>query len=151
MKKLEAWVGSWTFVAVETTPDGKEEKFTGKVTGRMILDGAFLEERYEMQNESTKVMDKGMLLTGYDTETKSFVEHGFFKAGVTTKYTGKVDAKTRAMSAEAKNLEGKTAKGRSQRILADDGKTTISVFEEFKEDKNSWVPWLKVRATKVGN
>jgi hypothetical protein len=151
MKKLEAWVGSWTIVAVEKSPDGKEEKFTGKVTGRMILDGAFLEERYEMQNESTKVMDKGMLLTGYDSETKSFVEHGFFKPGVTTRYSGTVDAKTRAMSAEAKNAEGKTAKGRSRRTLADDGKTTVSVFEEFKEDTNSWVPWLNVRATNVGH
>jgi hypothetical protein len=151
MKKLAAWVGSWTIVAVEKSPDGKEEKFTGKVTGRMILDGAFLEERFEMQNESTKVVDKGMFLTGYDTETKSFVEHGFFKPGVTTRYSGTVDAKARAMSVTAKNAEGKTAKARSRRTIADDGKSTTSVWEEFHEDTKSWVPWFKGTGTKVGN
>jgi hypothetical protein len=148
MKKFAPWVGSWNVVA-----DGKyfsdvKREFTGKLTIRMILDGAFLEERFELQDKNGKV-EKGIILTGYDAETKTFFEHSYFGNGVATKASATVDGKSRGMSATEKNAEGKIE--RSRGTLAEDGKTSTGVWEEFHEDTKSWVPWFKTKASKVGN
>jgi hypothetical protein len=55
------------------------------------------------------------------------------------------------MAATEKNAQGKIEKSRSRGTLAEDGKTSMTVWEEFREDTNSWVPWFKSRGTKTGN
>ena len=45
-KRLEVWVGEWTYEGeAKETPIGPAGKFAGKLTGRMVLNGFFLEAR----------------------------------------------------------------------------------------------------------
>jgi hypothetical protein len=145
-QKLELWVGEWTYEGEsQTTFLGPGEKFTGRMTGRSILNGFGLEVVFNEHAPSGETQT--VEVDTYDPVTKSYPafsasSDGSFSQG---SFTVNGTVGTYEMSSVA---DGKQFKVRGTDAVAPDG-MSITNHGEISVDGKTWVPWFTQKATKV--
>jgi ketosteroid isomerase-like protein len=146
LQKLQLWVGEWSYEGEsQTTFLGPGEKFTGRMTGRSILNGFGLET---VDNEHAPSGDTQTVeVDTYDPVTKSYPyitvsSDGSFSQGSFT-VSGSV-----ATVEGSSMANGKRYKERDTDAVAPDG-MSLTRSGEVSEDGKTWVPWFTLKATKV--
>jgi ketosteroid isomerase-like protein len=145
-QKLQLWAGEWSYEGEsQTTFLGPSEKFTGRMTGRSILNGFGLESVFNEQWPSGEVQT--VEVNTYDPVTKSYPNisvssDGSFEQGSFT-VTGSV-----ATWAGTLMVNGKWYKDRGTDAVAPDG-MSITKHGEISVDGETWVPWFTLKAAKA--
>ena len=145
-QKLQLWFGEWTYEGeTYTTFLGPGGKFTGKMTGRPMLDGFGLESVFVERGPSGET--RTVEIDGYDPVAKNYPyacisNNGDLFRGVFT-VNGTV-AKWEGIAV----MKGKRFHDRGTDAVAPDG-MSISKGGEISEDGKTWVPSFTLRATKV--
>jgi len=145
-QNLNVWYGEWTYVGTSvTTPLGPGYQYTGRMTGRPVLDGFAGEFTYEEKGPAGEhhyleidFWDPGIKAYRYIfLGDDGYVERGSFtmKGGVTS-FEGAVA------------FEGKIFKGRGVETLAGDGLSLIKKFDLCADGK-TWLPYVESKYTKV--
>jgi hypothetical protein len=150
-KKLEMLTGEWKYEGeAELSPFGPAGKFAGKETNRMVLDGFFVESRWEDVGDSGYVM-KGVILTGYDPLSKKYVDYAFDNDGIVSVGSSTWDGKNLSSTSTRADRSGKIYKLKHSSIYSDDGKTRKGVSEYSEDDGQTWKLLRKLTATKLRN
>jgi len=144
--KLQLWFGEWNYEGEsQTTFLGPGEKFTGRMTGRSILNGFGLEAVFNEQWPSGEIQT--VEVDTYDPVTKSYPfisvsSDGSFSQGFFT-VNGSV-ATWEATSV----MDDKQFKDRGTDAVAPDG-MSITKHGEISVDGKTWVPSFTLKATKA--
>lgn len=145
-QKLQLWVGEWTYEGKsQTTFLGPGEKFTGRMTGRSIMNGFGLESIFNEQWPSGET--QRVEVDTYDPVTKSYPavdvsSDGSFSQGSFT-MNGSV-----ATFESTSVADGKQFKVRGTDAVAPDGMSS-TMHGEISVDGKTWVPFFTYKATKV--
>ncbi len=145
-QKLQLWVGEWVYEGErQTTFLGPGEKFTGRMTGRSILNGFGLETIFNEQSPSGETQRVEVDI--YDPVTKSY-------PALAVSSDGSFDQGSFTMSGSVATYEitsvadGKQVKGRGTDAVAPDGMSSTN-HGEISVDGKTWVPLYTYKATKV--
>jgi hypothetical protein len=150
-KKLEARVGKWKYQGeAKASPFGPAGKFAGAETGRMVLNGFFLEQRWEDKSETGNVL-QGIVLTGYDQAKKSFVDYQFESDGQTESGLIKIEGNTWTATGNRSDRMGKNHKTKWSSTVSQDGKKRTSKVEYSTDDGKTWLTYFESTATKVSD
>ena len=143
---MQLWVGEWNYEGEsQTTFLGPGEKFTGRMTGRSILNGFGLEV---VLNEHAPTGETQTVeVDTYDPVTKSYPfisvsSFGSFSQGSFT-VNGSV-----ATYEGSTMMGGKRYKVRGSDAVAPDGMSG-TMRGEISEDGKTWVPLYATKSTKV--
>jgi hypothetical protein len=153
-KQLEVWLGEWNYEGVGKEspfyPPGAASKFAGKQTGRMILDGFFLESRWEDKGESGYIA-QGLMITGYDPKTRTYVDYGFENDG-TAGGTGSTTVTDHTWTSlwSRTGRDGNVYKVKFRSTFSADGRTVESTQEYSKDDGRTWMTFLEFTMRKAG-
>jgi hypothetical protein len=145
-QKLQLWVGEWTYEGESQTSFlGPGEKFTGRMTGRFILNGFGLETVAKEQSPSGEI--ESTEVDTYDPVTKTYPyfyaeSDGLFSQGSLTTNGNVTSWEGSSMA------NGKRYKERGTNAVAPDG-MSFTRSGEISEDGKAWVPWFTYHATKV--
>ncbi len=146
LQKLQLWVGDWTYEGEsQTTFLGPGEKYTGRVTGRSILNGYGLESVFHEQSPSGETQT--VEVDTYDPATKSYPyisvsSDGSFSQGSFT-VNGSV-----ATYEGTTMVGGNRYKARGTDAVAPDGMSG-TMRGEISVDGKTWVLLYATKSTKV--
>jgi ketosteroid isomerase-like protein len=145
-KAYDVWVGDWQYEGESVaSPLGPAGKFAGKQTARWILNGWFLEFRWE---EKGPLGDVGAVeLDWYDTATKSYPYQGFQNNGDMYSATGTVSGNVWKSSGNLTH-QGIRYQTRGVSTFAADG-MSVTWENEISADGKTWQVFGKGKATKV--
>ncbi len=152
MKKLEVFVGDWTYEGqqmeppVEGLPYGEAGTFSGKLTVRFVLDGAFQESRFKDDAPLTAI---GLTLTGYDPKEKRYVNHGCVNDGSQSISTATLDGHIRKVDCITTTNKGDKVPVRFIEEYASDWSSYTSTVEASPDNGKTWKLWWKERGKKV--
>ena len=150
-KKLATRVGKWNYQGEgQASPFGPAGKFAGVTTFRMVLNGFFLEERWEDKSETSYVAE-GITLTGYDPVKKSFVDYAFENDGHVSPGVVTVQGNTWTSTGERTDRQGKTYKTKWMSMDSEDDMTSSSKVDYSADDGKTWLPFFELTATKVND
>lgn len=148
-KQLERWVGNWTYSGEgHSNPFFPAGKFDGKLTRQMVLGGFFLEERWEDKNESGYVA-QGIVLTGHDPATKSFMQYQFENDGSVGPNFVKIDGNSWKGNGTRTDRQGKSYEVKFAYQLSDDGTTDGGKVEYSSDGGKTWKPWFDITFKKA--
>jgi hypothetical protein len=148
-QKLEIFVGDWTFQGdIKATPLGPAAKTKGKLIGRMVLGGFFLEFRGEEKDASGATTAQWLELDGYDPVAKRYTWISFDDHGNTLAATDVIEGNT--MKYEGTGVqEGKQFKLRGSLAVAPDRMTFVDRMEISVDGGKTWQAWFEDRGTKA--
>jgi hypothetical protein len=151
-KKLEVWAGDWKYTGTSyPTPLGKAGKFVGTQKVRMILNGFFLETRWEDKGDyedEKGVVSQGVEIDSYDPVKKNYPVFGWENDGASSTGSMTVDGSTWKSSSTRTGSDGKTYQIRGVTTFTEDGKRATWKLE-LSPDGVSWIPWLEGINTKT--
>ncbi|MHC1766170.1 MAG: DUF1579 family protein [Verrucomicrobiia bacterium] len=148
-EKLEAWVGTWTYTgSSEATPFGPASKYSGKLTGRMVLNGFFLEVQWEEKDEQGAI-GQGINFQGYDPVTKSYTDTFFNSHGSSGTGTTVIDGNTWTATGTNKDPQGRVYKTKLVIVFSPDRKSLTEIAQYSADDGKIWLPWYKDVTKKV--
>lgn len=147
--KLEIFLGDWTYQCdTKATPLGPAGKANGKMSGRMVLGGFFLELRGEDKDASGAVT-QWLELDGYDPVAKRYTWICFDDHGNTMAATDMIDSNT--MTYEGTGFqEGKQFRLRGSSVVAPDRMSFVDKMEISVDGGKTWQPWFENKGTKAG-
>jgi ketosteroid isomerase-like protein len=145
-KAYDVWVGDWQYEGeAMASLLGPAGKFAGKQTARWILNGFFLEFRWE---EKGPLGDIGAVeLDWYDAATKSYPYQGFQNNGDMYSATGTVSGNVWKSSGNVTH-QGIKYQTRGASTFAVDG-MSFTWESEVSADGKTWQVFAKGKATKV--
>jgi hypothetical protein len=145
-QKLAVWYGEWTYSGeIHPTPLGPASKFTGRMTGRPVLNGFAAEFIYNERSSAGETESRE--LCWYDPATKNYAyvylgNDGYVEQGPFT-MSGEV------CTWEAKCVAGGTPfKMKGTETMAPDG-MTLTRKADISIDGKTWLPFLASKFTKV--
>ena len=144
--RLHVYNGEWTYEGeTKATPLGPADKFTGKVTIRMILNGFFQEARFEEKHPSG--LFHSILITAYDPVNKKYTADSYGSDGSisigTVAFDGIVWDSSGTLIAGSKQY-----KVRGKDVLSKD-LMSITSTQELSPDGSTWTPWVAVLYTRI--
>lgn len=145
-QKMQFGVGEWNYEGESQTNFlGHGEKFTGRLTGRSILNGFGLESVFNEQSPSGET--QSVEVDTYNSVTKSYPyisvsNDGSFDQGSFTVRGSVATWQGTVM------VKGKLYKERGTDAVASDGMSSAK-YGEISADGKTWVPWFTYKATKV--
>jgi len=144
--RLHVYNGEWTYEGeTKATPLGPADRFTGRVTIRMILGGFFQECRFEESHPSGPL--HSIMITSYDPVKTNYSFNSYFSDG--SVMIGRVLFDGIVWDSSGTVFVGsKQYKMRGKDVLSKDQMTITSALE-LSSDSNTWVPWATVNYTKV--
>ena len=152
MKKLEVFVGDWTYEGeqmeppVEGLPFGEAGPFSGKSTLRFVLDGAFQESRFKDDAPGTA---RGFGLFGYDSKEKCYVWHGYVADGSQSTSTVTLQGHTLRKDSVTTTSKGDRVPVRYIEEYSSDWSSYTSTVEASPDNGKTWKLWWKERGKKV--
>ncbi|MCW5556868.1 MAG: DUF1579 family protein, partial [Verrucomicrobiae bacterium] len=147
-KKLEAWVGEWSYEGGgPASPFGPAAKFQGKASVRMVLNGFFLEDRWQDTSDNGYVT-QGIVLTGYDSTKKTYTEYGFENDGLASSTVSTLEGNVCTSVGTRIDKTGKVYKTKFIRVLATDGNGFTQKAEYSSDDGKTWLLWWELTAKK---
>jgi len=145
-KKLHVWNGEWTYEGeTMTSPLGPAEKFTGKMTIRMILGGFVQENRFEEKHTSGLI--HGVQMVAYDPVNKNYVYNTYGSDGSMQIGTVTVNGNVWEWSYTA-TYGSKQYKMRGKDVLSED-LMSDTFTTEISTDGNTWTPQAVFHNTKL--
>jgi hypothetical protein len=148
LKKLDPWIGEWTYVGVERkNPLEKEGPFSGKLSNKWVLNNSFVQSHWEETNPSGKL--EGFEMHGWDPHAKRYTYHGYDSNGGTMTGTGFNHQNTWAGSYKMTDKEGKTVMVRSVSQFGENNETISVKWDLSLDEGKSWTPWLNFTMKKV--
>src|SRR5271169_2694893 len=145
-QKLQLWVGEWTYEGEsQTTFLGPGEKFTGRMTGRSIMNGFGLESVFNEQSPSGET--QRVEVDTYDPVTKSYPYIGVSSDGSFGQGAFRVSGSVATWEGTSM-VNGKRYKDRGTDAVAPDGMSS-TMHGEISGDGKTWVPLFTYKATKV--
>lgn len=142
LKPLEAWIGDWKYQGTSySTPIGKAGTFAGTQRVRMILDGRFLEARWQDKGDygdQKGVLTSGVEINGYDPAKKAYAVFVFENDGSTSTGSLTVSGKTWTGVTSRAGVDGKVYQTRSVTTFSDDGRSATTKVA-ISPDGSSWV------------
>jgi len=142
-QKLQLWVGEWSYEGEsQTTFLGPGEKYTGRMTGRSILNGFGLESIDNEQSPSGEI--QRVEVDTYDPVTKSYPYISVYSDGSFSQGAFTVNGSIATWEGTS-TANGKQYKDRGTDAIASDG----TMRGEISEDGKTWVPLFILKATKV--
>lgn len=151
-KKLEIWTGEWTYEGTYTNPQAKGGKFTGVQSGRMILNGFFVELRYNDKGDfgdQKGVLDEGLMILGYDSKKNVYIGNFFGHDGRTTLDSLTVEGNTWKWTYSGTDADGKNYQNRAVCVFSDDG-NRITINGESQSGDGKLIPGIQLTMNKVG-
>lgn len=147
-KKLEVWVGRWKYEGTsKQSPFGPAARFKGTQTGRMVLNGFFLETRWKDKGE-TGYIGEGIGLQGYDAAKKSYVDYGFDNEGVASPAVTTVQGNTWTSISTRPDDAGKVYNVRFIATFSADGRTVVNTAEYSADNGQTWRLWWELTMKK---
>jgi hypothetical protein len=145
-QKLHVWNGEWIYEGeTKATPLGPAEKFSGKMTVRMILGGFFQEWRIEEKRGSGSL--QAIQITAYDPVNKDYVCSTYLSDGSSIATTMTVDGNVWDSSSTlifgTRQYKGRGKDVLSADLMSDTYTTEISI------DGKTWMPFSEEHITKV--
>jgi hypothetical protein len=119
-------------------------------TSRMVLNGFFLESRWEDKGESGYIA-QGIFLTGYDPVTKSFVDYSFENDGSIGTGPVMIDGNKWTGIRQRTDSSGRVYKLKFTSVFASDGRTTKDTQEYSDDDGKTWKPFFELTMNKVSD
>jgi len=145
-QKFALWFGDWTYEGqYETTPLGLGGTFTGRMTGRPILDGFGGEYVYVENGPSGET--RTVEIDGYDPVAKNY-------PNIVVGSDGSIAYIPYTMNGNVASWEGtsvisgKRMRDRGTDAVASDGRS-FTRKEEICVDGRTWLPFVTMKATKV--
>ena len=150
-KKLEIAVGEWNYEGeAKTSPFGPAGKFRGKNTSRMVLNGFFVETRWEDKSDVNYVA-QGIILRGYDATKKTYVDYGFENDGSVTPSSMTVSGNTWTGMGTRRDNKGKVYQMKFTLTYSADGKSTAEKAEYSGDNGKTWMTFYELTNKKVSN
>lgn len=153
LQKLEVWTGKWKYEGTAyKTPLGDGGKFRGSQTGRMILNGSFVELRWQDKGDfgnDKGSISEGLDVYGYDSAKKTYTVVSFERDGATTTGTLTVDGNTWRQASVRTASDGKSYQNRYVMSFSDGGKR-VTTKCEYSVDGVNWMPSWDGVMTKTG-
>ncbi|MBM4027603.1 MAG: DUF1579 domain-containing protein [Planctomycetes bacterium] len=153
IKKLEVLVGDWRYEGEQFEPPapglpfGGAGKFFGTVTSRFVLNGFFLEAKIEDNSPGGKT--SSLQMTGYDANSKKYVEHSFASDGTISVATATLEGQTYTVSSTMTTATGKKVLLKSVATYTSDWSRQTGAVEASIDDGKTWKPWWKGEGRKV--
>lgn len=153
LQKLGVWTGKWKYEGTAVrTPLGDGGRFKGNQTGRMILNGSFVELRWQDKGDfgnEKGVISEGLDVYGYDAVRKTFTVTSFERDGTTTTGTLAVDGNTWRQTSLRTTGDGKVLHNRYAMSFSDDGRR-VTTKCEYSTDGVAWLPAWEAVMTRIG-
>lgn len=154
MKKLTVFVGDWVYEGEQVNSPltdlfGEAGSFSGTIEARFILDGSFLETKYEDKNPAgiTTIIE----ITGYDPTEKKYVANGYVSDGSrdTTLQTTSSDGRVWISRKTFTTNIGKEVLLKCILTFSLDWRSYITTEEYSVDGGKTWIHWYKFEARKV--
>jgi hypothetical protein len=148
-KKLEVWVGDWTYEGVNlATPFRPASKYTGTATVRPVLDGFFVE--WHGEEKGPTATKQWLEIDSYDALNKKFMWNNFSSDGSFNSVTYTIEANTVSFSGASFQGE-KQYKIRGSVVFAPDLMSSVEKGE-VSADGKTWIPsyensWTKTKSS----
>jgi len=149
-QKLEIFVGEWTYQCdTKATPLGPAAKASGKLSGRMVLGGFFLEFRGK-EKDASGAVTQWLELDGYDPVAKRYTWTSFDDHGNTATATDTIENNT--MTYQGTGLqEGKQFKLRGFLAVAPNRMSFVDKMEISVDGGKTWQPFFENKGTKAAS
>lgn len=151
-EKLKAWIGEWTYEGtLKETPLGPGGKFAGKSTGRMILDGLFLETRGEDKGVygGKEMVYQSVAIWWFDPGTKAYRDRHFDNDGLVGSSMTMVNGNTWTSSGTSTDSKGKNLRNRTTATFSADNNSVAIQAEISLDDGTTWMPLYELTMKKV--
>ncbi len=152
---LEIFLGDWTYqCAYKATPLGPAATRNGKMSGRMVLGGFFLEFRGEVKHASGGV-SHWLELDGYDPIAQRFTWTSFDDHGNTASATDTIENNTMTyqgtgiLAGGFFNKKGKQYNLRGSLVVAPDRMSFVDKMEISVDGGKTWQPFFENKGTKA--
>ena len=148
-KRLEILAGTWAYEGqTSETPLGPKEKFKGKLTSRFILDGFFLETRWEEKNPTG--LAQGVEIHGYDAaaqqyRTYMFGNDGSQMIGTDTDIGDGIQFEYQMTDAKGRKMLAKAAA-----TFTPDHRQFTSRWQLSVDGGKTWMPFMEYTGKKIG-
>jgi hypothetical protein len=145
-KKLSVWVGDWKYEGdAKASPMGPAAKIAGTQTGRIVMNGFFLEwtggEKGALGAVNFSEMD------WYDAAAKSYAYTGWQSDGSTWAGSNVVTGNTWKFTG-TQTVKGVVYKVRGENVFAADGMSE-TWKTEISADGKTWALWTSGKMTKA--
>jgi len=148
VKKLDVWVGDWTYEGMEgPNPLEKGGPFSGKLSNKWVLNNSFIESHWEEKNPTGNL--EGVEIHGYDPLTKRFFYHGYSSDGGTMMGTGVHSQNTWAGTAKMIDKDGKAMMVRTVSRFTDENQSVAVTWDLSQDEGKTWTPWLNFTMKKA--
>jgi len=149
-KDLTAWVGEWKYdVQTKATPLGPAEKFSGKITYRLALNGFYLEGKWS-EKHADGTTGIGEEWHWFDPATKTRLVNAYGNDGFVTVGTETVKGAEWTSQSTQTDHKGQTSKVRTEGSFSADGKRFTGKWELSMDGGKTWLPWWDITTTKTG-
>lgn len=157
MKKLAVFAGKWEYEGEQVDPPvaglpfGGAGTFSGTVTNRFILDGAFMESTIE--DKSPGGLTRTVQLTGYDPNTRRYVLETFMSDGTRERAVQTVSPDGRVWTSQATmtSATGEQVLLRNVVTFSPDRRALTSVVDGSTDGGQTWKHWFTSKDKKVGH
>lgn len=144
--QLAIYLGEWRLEGVDkASPLGPAGWVRGQATGAMILQGFFLEWRWQEETPAGK--SQGIEYLGYSPVTKAFPNSLFSDSGTTVQGEYAIAGNTSAFTGKIL-AAGKQYHLRATEIFAADGRS-FQRTADVSSDGRTWIPCFEGKFTKV--
>jgi hypothetical protein len=154
LKKLEVFVGDWTYEGEQFDPqvdglpfEGSGE-FHGESATRFVLGGLFLESKWQ-DKEGPSGQMSGFNITGYDTKTKNYTVNGYISDGSRTVRTASFDGRIWTSHSTMTTKKGEKILLKSQERYSSDWSGYTSTTELSVDDGKTWKLWYTEKGKKL--
>jgi hypothetical protein len=143
-KRLQPLVGEWSYQGeAQATPFGPAGKFAGKQSSRSVLNGFFVESRWE-DTSTSGYAAQGMFLTGYDRAAQRYTDFSFENDGTASYGFVTIDGNRWTGTRNRIGRDGKTYKLRWSTDFSEDGMSTQDKQEYSDDDGKTWQPFFEL-------
>jgi hypothetical protein len=152
LKPLEFMLGEWTYegeqadTPVKGLPWGPGGKFAGSFTNRLVLDGRFMESRWQETNPNG--LTSGIDIFTCGEKTGEYALHSYISDGSNYISNGVLDGLTWTCTWTTSTTDGAKVPARGVWQYSPDKASFTSTWELSADNGNTWLYWAKYHAKK---
>ncbi len=155
MKKLAVFAGKWEYDGEQVDPPvaglpfGGAGAFSGTVTNRFILDGAFMESTIE--DKSPAGLTRTIQITGYDPRTRDYVLETFMSDGTREHAVQTVSPDGRVWTSQSTMTSGTGEQALLRNVVtfSPDRSRLASVVDVSTDGGQTWKHWFTSKDKKL--
>ncbi len=151
-EKLARLVGDWTYEGHspsqwKDTPYGPAGKFSGQFSSRFVLDGSFVQERWQEKYEGGETLS-GINIFRYDPEQQNVVVSAFGSDGSTYSSVYTIEGDTMRTRFRQISAEGDPFRVKAVWKYGPGLDTFKATWQISLDEGKTWKPWITYDGTK---